>query len=45
MWERAEADELIRLLDTQTIVPIKYSDIPKDRLGDIVYYNRVVKQK
>jgi hypothetical protein len=45
VWERAEADELIRLLDTQTIVPIKYSDIPKDRLGDIVYYNPVVKQK
>jgi hypothetical protein len=45
VWERAEADELIRLLDTKTIVPIKYSDIPEDRLGDIVYYNPVVKQK
>ncbi len=46
VWERAEADELIRLLDSETIVPIKYSDIPEDRLiGDIVYYNPVVKQK
>ncbi len=45
MWERAEADKLIRLLDSETIVPIKYSDIPEDRLGDIVYYNPVVKQK
>jgi len=45
VWERAEADELIRLLDTKTIVPIRYSDIPADRLGDIVYYNPVVKQK
>ncbi len=45
MWERAEADELICLLDTKTIVLIKYSDIPVDRLGDIVYYNPVVKQK
>ena len=45
IWERAEADELIRLLDSSTIVPIRYSDIPEDRLGDIVYYNPVVKQK
>jgi hypothetical protein len=45
VWKRAEADELIRLLDSQTIVPIKYCDIPEDRLGDIVYYNPVVKQK
>ncbi len=45
VWERAEAAELIRLLDTKTIVPIKYSDIPEDCLGDIVYYNPVVKQK
>ncbi len=42
--EKSRADELIRLLDTQTIVPIKYSDIPEDRLGDIVYYNPVVKR-
>jgi hypothetical protein len=45
LWERAEADELIRLLDSETIVPIRYSDIPENRLGDIVYNNPVVKQK
>jgi hypothetical protein len=45
VWERAEADELIRLLDSKTIVPIKYREIPEDRIGDIVYYNSVVKQK
>ncbi len=45
MWDRAEADELIRLLDSEIIVPIRYSDIPENRLGDIVYYNPVVKQK
>ena len=44
-WERAEADELIRLLDSSTIVPIRYSEIPNARLGDVVYYNPVVKQK
>ena len=45
LWERAEADELIRLLDSETIVPIRFSDIPENRLGNIVYYNPVVKQK
>jgi hypothetical protein len=45
LWERAESDELICLLDSETIVPIRFSDIPENRLGDIVYYNRVVKQK
>jgi hypothetical protein len=45
IWERAEADELIRLLNSSTIIPIRYCDIPEDRLGDIVYYNPVVKQK
>jgi hypothetical protein len=44
-WERAEADELIRLLDSSTIVPIRYSEIPNARLGDVVYYNPVVKQE
>ncbi len=44
-WERAEADKLIRLLDSESIVPIHYSDIPEKHLGDIVYYNPVVKQK
>jgi hypothetical protein len=45
LWERAESDELIRLLDSETIVPIRFSDIPENRLGDIFYYNPVVKQK
>jgi hypothetical protein len=45
IWERAEADELIQLLNSSTIVPIRYDDIPEDRIGGIVYYNPVVKQK
>ncbi len=39
LWERAEADELIRLLDSETIVPIRYSDTLENRLRNIVYYN------
>ncbi len=27
LWEHAESDELIRLLDSETIVPIRFSDI------------------
>jgi hypothetical protein len=42
---RSRTDDLIRPLNSSTIVPIKYADIPEDRLGDIVYYNPVVKQK
>jgi hypothetical protein len=42
---RAEADDLIYFLDSNTIVPIRFSDIPENRLGNIVYYNPVVKQK
>ena len=44
LWERAEVGKLIRLLDSETIVPILYNGIPENRLGDIVYYNPVVKQ-
>jgi hypothetical protein len=46
-WERAEAEEIIRLILTGTIFPIPHSLVPKDRCTNnvIVYYNPVVKQK
>jgi hypothetical protein len=46
-WERAEAEEIIRLILTGTIFPIPHSLVPKDRWtnNEIVYYNPVVKQK
>jgi hypothetical protein len=46
-WERAEAEEIIRLILTGTIFPIPHSLVPQDRWtkNEIVYYNPVVKQK
>jgi hypothetical protein len=46
-WERAEAEEIMRLILTGTIVPIPHSLVPQDRWNknEIVYYNPVVKQK
>jgi hypothetical protein len=46
-WERAEAEEIIRLILTGTIFPIPHSRVPKGRWtnNEIVYYNPVVKQK
>jgi hypothetical protein len=46
-WERAEAEEIIRLILTGTIFPISHTQVPKDRWSnnEIVYYNPVVKQK
>jgi hypothetical protein len=47
-WERAEAEEIIRLILTGTsIYPIPHSLVPKDRWtkNENVYYNPVVKQK
>jgi hypothetical protein len=46
-WERAEAEEIIRLILTGTIFPIPHSRVPQDRWtkNEIVYYNPVVKQK
>ncbi len=45
-WERAEAEEITRLILTGTIFPIPHSRVPQDRWtkNEIVYYNPVVKQ-
>jgi hypothetical protein len=45
LWTLAEAEEILRLILSGTLLPIHYRDIPLDRLRDIVYYNPVVKQK
>jgi hypothetical protein len=46
-WAKAEAEEIIRLILSGTIVPISYTLVPQDRWNsnEIVYYNPVVKQK
>jgi hypothetical protein len=46
-WARAEAEEIVRLIMTGTIVPIAHTLVPQDRWNsnEIVYYNPVVKQK
>jgi hypothetical protein len=45
LWTIAEAEEITRLITSGTIVPVLFSNIPRDRLRDVVYYNPVVKQK
>ena len=45
LWLIAEAEEIYRLIISGTLLPILYAAIPYDRLGDVVYYNPVVKQK
>ncbi len=45
LWTIAEAEEITRLIISGTIVPVLFSNIPRDRLRDVVYYNPVVKQK
>ena len=46
-WARAEAEEIMRLILSGTIVPIAHNLIPQERWNsnEIVYYNPVVKQK
>jgi hypothetical protein len=44
-WINAEAEEITCFILSGTVIPIAFSAIPGDRLGDIVYYNPVVKQK
>ena len=46
-WEKAEAEEITRLILSGTIVPISHSSVPQERWtnNEIVYYNPVVKQK
>ena len=44
-WEDAEADELSRLMDTNTINPIFQHQQPMDRRKDTTYYNPQVKEK
>ncbi len=38
-------EEITCLITSGTIVPVLFSNIPRDRLRDVVYYNPVVKQK
>ena len=47
VWEKAEAEEITRLIFSGTIVPISHSSVPQERWtnNEIVYYNPVVKQK
>ncbi len=45
-WLAADDDEFVRLIDTTgTMKPIKFSDIPRDRLKDITPYVRAVREK
>jgi hypothetical protein len=46
-WAKAEAEEIIRLIMSGTIVPIAHTLVPQERWNqnEIVYYNPVVKQK
>jgi hypothetical protein len=46
-WAKAEAEEIIRLILSGTIVPIAHSLVPQERWNqnEIVYYNPIVKQK
>ena len=44
-WEGAEAIEINKLLDTQTIDPIHLSQQPLNRRKDTTYYNPQVKEK
>ena len=44
-WQKAEADEIQRLLDTDTIKAIHMSDQPTERSGESTYYNPQVKEK
>jgi hypothetical protein len=46
-WAKAEAEEIIRLILSGTIVLIFHTLVPQDRWtsNEIVYYNPVVKQK
>ena len=45
VWLGAGEIELDKLHDTGTINAVHYSDIPRDRIGDITYYNPQVKEK
>jgi Reverse transcriptase (RNA-dependent DNA polymerase) len=44
-WLQAEIEELDRLIDSDTILPIHYADQPADRRSDTTYYNPQTKQK
>jgi hypothetical protein len=47
VWARAEAEEIVRLILSGTIVPIAHTLVPQDRWdsNEIAYYDPVVKQK
>jgi hypothetical protein len=44
-WIIAETEEILRLIVSGTLFPIPYASILYDRLGDVIYYNPVVKHK
>jgi hypothetical protein len=45
-WERAEVEELVRLVKTtETLQAIHRNDVPADRRKDVTYYNPQVKEK
>ena len=46
-WAKAEAEEIIRLIMSGTIIPIPHTMVLQERwnTNEIVYYNPVVKQK
>ncbi len=44
-WEKAEGDEITRLITSSTIFPIPKHHVPAHKWRDIVCYNPVVKQK
>jgi hypothetical protein len=44
-WEIAGGDEITRLIESLTALPIHKSKIPNHKWRDIVYYNSVARQK
>jgi hypothetical protein len=47
VWAKAEAEEIVRLILSGTIVPIAHNLVPQDQWSsnEIVYYNPVANQK
>ncbi len=45
LWTVAEAEEILRLILSGTLLPIACYDIPVDLLRDIMYYNPIANQK
>jgi hypothetical protein len=43
--QKSKRSPALCLIDSLTLFALHYTNIPSDRRGDVVYYNRVVKQK